>query len=141
MNKQQLRVFFAVLYIVIDIVYVYFSKNVYDEAVIRIQGNPMPVGPTRIIAAMSAWICMSIGWYFLTTTLADKWIASGMSPIAAGAAAGFINGLVVIGTFNLTLHGMFTNYGSTIMTRDMIWGIGWVTVLTILYSYSVTFYR
>ena len=35
-----------------------------------------------------------------TTTLVDKWIASGMSPIAAGAAAGFINGLVVIGTFS-----------------------------------------
>lgn len=137
MNKQQLRILFAVVYIAIDLVYVYLSKGVYDDAVTKVQGGPMPFGLTRIIAAIGAWICMALGWYFLTTTLVDKWIASGMSPIAAGALAGFINGIVVIGTFNLTLHAMFTNYGTAIMTRDMTWGIGWVTLLTILYSIAV----
>jgi hypothetical protein len=128
------RLFFAVLYIVIDLVYVSLSKSVYDAAVKDIQGSPMPTGTTRIIAAVGAWTCMAVGWYFLTTTLVAKWVASGMSAAAAGALAGFINGIVVIGTFNLTLHAMFANYGATIITRDMLWGIGWVTVLTTIYS-------
>jgi len=128
------RLFFAVLYIVIDLVYVSFSKGVYDAAVKNIQGSPMPTGTTRIIAAVGAWTCMAVGWYFLTTTLVAKWIAAGMSAATAGALAGFINGIVVIGTFNLTLHAMFVNYGAKIMSRDMLWGIGWVTVLTTIYS-------
>ena len=128
------RLFFAVLYIVIDLVYVSLSKSVYDAAVKGIQGSPMPTGTTRIIAAVGAWTCMAVGWYFLTTALVDKWVTAGMSAAAAGALAGFINGLVVIGTFNLTLHAMFANYGAAIMTRDMLWGIGWVTVLTTIYS-------
>jgi uncharacterized membrane protein len=128
------RLFFAVLYIVIDLVYVSLSKSVYDAAVKGIQGSPMPTGTARIIAAVGAWTCMAVGWYFLTTTLVAKWVNAGMSAAAAGALAGFINGLVVIGTFNLTLHAMFANYGAAIMTRDMLWGIGWVTVLTTIYS-------
>jgi uncharacterized membrane protein len=133
-STNQLRILFAVLYIVIDLIYVYLSKSVYDKAVTSVQGSPMPSGTTRIIAAVGAWACMAVGWYFLTTALVEKRVASGMSPLSAGALAGFINGLVVIGTFNLTLHAMFVNYGAAIMTRDMLWGIGWVTVLTIIYS-------
>jgi uncharacterized membrane protein len=128
------RLFFAVLYIVVDLVYVSLSKGVYDAAVTAVQGSPMPTGTSRIIAAVGAWTCMAVGWYFLTTTLVAKWVASEMSAAAAGALAGFINGIVVIGTFNLTLHAMFANYGAAIMTRDMLWGIGWVTVLTTIYS-------
>jgi len=128
------RIIFAVIYILIDLLYVYLSKGVYDNAVAAVQGGPMPTGITRIIAAVGAWTCMAVGWYFLTTSLVDKWVSSGMSPLRAGALAGFINGIVVIGTFNLTLHAMFIKYGAAIMTRDMLWGIGWVTVLTIIYS-------
>ena len=128
------RLFFAVLYIVVDLVYVFLSKGVYDAAVTAVQGSPMPTGTSRIIAAVGAWTCMAVGWYFLTTALVAKWVATGMSAAAAGALAGFINGIVVIGTFNLTLHAMFANYGAKIMSRDMLWGIGWVTILTTIYS-------
>jgi uncharacterized membrane protein len=128
------RILFAILYIVIDLIYVFLSKGIYDAAVTSVQGSPMPRGGSRILAAVGAWTCMAVGWYFLTTALVAKWVATGMSAAAAGALAGFINGIVVIGTFNLTLHAMFVNYGAKIMTRDMLWGIGWVTVLTTIYS-------
>jgi len=131
---MNLRLLFTILYILIDLIYVYTSKSVYDGAVTKIQGAPMPMGGTRILAAVGAWVCMAVGWYFLTTALVSQFIAQGMSRMKAGALAGFINGLAVIGTFNLTSHAMYTNYGGAIMTRDMLWGIGWVTVLTIIYA-------
>jgi len=134
MNK---RLLFAVIYIVTDLIYVYLSKGVYDLAVTNIQGTPMPMGGSRIIAAVAAWTCMALGWYFLTTAAVEKFIKNGMARWKAGALAGFINGLAVIGTFNLTSHAMYTNYGSTIIIRDMMWGIGWVTLLTILYTISL----
>jgi hypothetical protein len=131
------RLLFAFIYIFVDLIYVYSSKLVYDLAVINIQGSPMPMGVSRIVAAVAAWTCMALGWYFLTTTAVEKLMKNGMSALKAGAFAGFINGLAVIGTFNLTLHAMFANYGATIMIRDMLWGIGWVTLLTIIYSLSI----
>ena len=131
---MNIRLLFAFIYIIVDLIYVYVSKSVYDNAVIKIQGSPMPNGPSRIIAAIAAWTCMAIGWYFLTASYVNTLIQSGISPIKAGLFAGFINGLAVIGTFNLTAHAMFKNYDVKIMIRDMIWGIGWVTLMTMLYS-------
>jgi uncharacterized membrane protein len=132
------RLLFAFLYIIVDLIYVYTSKSVYDNAVTNIQGSPMPTGLSRIIAAMIAWTCMALGWYYLTASYVNTLIASGVSPLRAGAFAGFINGLAVIGTFNFTVHAMFTNYGAKIMIRDLMWGIGWVTLLTIMYAIIVS---
>jgi len=132
------RLLFAFIYIIVDLIYVYTSKSVYDKVATNIQGSPMPTGPTRIIAAVAAWTCMALGWYYLTTSYVNTLIASGISPIKAGAFAGFINGLAVIGTFNLTAHAMFANYNGAIMLRDMIWGIGWVTLLTIIYTVIIS---
>jgi uncharacterized membrane protein len=136
-NKDNLRLIFVILYIVGDLFYVSMSKSVYDEAVIKIQGNPMPSSTTRYIAAASAWFCMAIGWYFLTSQVTELWIRKGVQPILAGFLAGLINGLAVIGTFNLTLYAMMNKWEGAIMIRDMIWGIGWVTVLTIFYALLV----
>lgn len=125
------RILFVIIYIIVDIIYVYISKNRYDSTVINIQNAPMP---NRYIIALVAWICMAIGWYFLTTTLLDKYISNGMAPILAGALSGFITGLTIFGTFNFTVRAMFINYDIPLLIRDMIWGIGWITIITIIYA-------
>ena len=129
------RILFVIIYILGDLFYVYISKSVYDKAVMKIQGSGMP--SSRIVSAVAAWSCMGLGWYFLTTAAIEKLIKNGMSPLQAGGFAGFINGLAVIGTFNLTAHAMFMNYDWSIMTRDMLWGISWVTIVSILYSLTL----
>jgi uncharacterized membrane protein len=131
------KLLFACIYIIVDLTYVYISRGVYNDAVKLIQGNAgFPTGTTRLIAACSAWICMAIGWYFLTTRLVAEWSLM-MHPVLAGFLAGLVNGFVVIGTFNLTLHAMFEKWQGAIMIRDMIWGIGWVTIVTMLYSLTI----
>ena len=134
MNKVQVQVIFAIIYIVVDICYVALSKNVYDKTVVNIQGTHMPV---RILTAMSAWLCMAIAWFFITTTLVDIWKTKGYSPVSAALIAGFITGLTMYGTFNFTVRAMFINYDVPLMVRDMIWGIGWITTLTVIYSLMV----
>ena len=129
-----IRLILVIVYILIDIIYVYFSKNVYDSVVIGIQGLSMPYDISRVISAVSAWTCMALGWYFLTTSLVEKWLSLGLNSYKVGLLAGLINGLVVIGTFNFTNYAMFTNYTVSLMIRDMSWGIGWVTIITIIYA-------
>ena len=135
---MNIRLLFAIIYIIVDLVYVFTSKTVYDNVVINIQGSPMPFGISRIISAILAWTCMSVGWYYLTASYVNTLISSGVSPLRAGAFAGFINGLAVIGTFNFTTRAMFTNYDAKIMIRDLCWGVGWVTFLTIIYSLVIS---
>lgn len=130
----QLRLIFVATYIVGDLFYVSTSKSVYDAAVTKIQGSPMPSSPSRYIAAAAAWSCMALGWYFLTARVTELWASKGMNPVLAGFLAGLINGLAVIGTFNLTLYAMMDKWAGAIMIRDMIWGIGWVTLLTTVYG-------
>jgi uncharacterized membrane protein len=128
------RILFVIIYIIVDIMYVYISKNRYDKTVINIQNASMP---NRYIIALNAWICMAIGWYFLTTALLDKFIRNGMSPISAGALSGFITGLTIYGTFNFTIRAMFINYDIPLLIRDMIWGTSWLSIITIIYSISI----
>ena len=125
----KLRLVFTFIYILVDIVYVGISKKVYDNAAKMIQGTPMSA---RIPAALAAYACMGLGWYVFAAQTAERW-SSDIHPILAAAFAGLIYGLLVIGTFNFTLNAMFDKWSNGIMTRDLTWGIGWGTLVTVLY--------
>lgn len=123
------RLVFVSIYIIVDLIYVFSSKQVYDNATKRIQGSPMA---NRGLSVLFAYTCMGLGWYFLTSQIALKWSLT-MNPILAGFLAGLIHGLLCIGTFNFTLNAMFTNWKDGIMIRDLSWGIGWSILVTILF--------
>jgi uncharacterized membrane protein len=125
----KLRLLFTFIYLIVDIIYVGISKGVYDNATKMIQGRPMSA---RIPAALAAYACMALGWYVFAAQTAERWSLQ-MNPILAGFLAGLVYGLLVIGTFNLTLNAMFDKWSGNIMIRDMIWGIGWGTTVTIIY--------
>ena len=135
------RLVFVVAYIIIDLVYVVLSKPVYDLVVKSIQGEFMRSlsGIGSYIAFFGAYTCMALGWYFLAAGTGLRWSKTGtMSPMVAGTLAGLVFGLSVIGTFNFTLYLMFKNYNAKIVMRDMLWGVGWPTVITMIYVVFVT---
>lgn len=134
MNKY--RLIFVAIYLILDIIYVGLSKNVYDKAVINIQGKPMS---SRIISALIAYGCMGLGWFYLAAPRAEKWSKT-MHPALAGFLAGLIYGLLVIGTFNFTLNAMFDKWSDGIMIRDLIWGISYSIFITIIYSIILSKY-
>lgn len=139
MNINTARILFAVAYVVVDLVHIMFSFDVYDNAVKRVQGSPMKTTPSAfgIFVMISAFACMAIGWYVLASGTTMTWInnkTNPMNPVVAGALVGFVYGLATIGMFNFTVHTMFNNYDWSIMARDMLWGIGWPTILTTIFA-------
>jgi len=131
----KLRLLFTFIYIIVDLCYVGISKGAYDNAAKMIQGSPMSA---RIPTALAAYSCMALGWYVFAAQTAEKWSLQ-MNPILAGFLSGLVYGLLVIGTFNFTLNAMFDKWSNGIMKRDMLWGIGWGTLVTVLYMISAKY--
>ena len=124
---MHLRALFVVVYLVVDIAYVFLSSSVYKRAAARISSDIFPYRPAAIVMA---WASMATGWYFLAAPLVEK------EPSRA-ALIGLAFGVVVIGTFNFTLSSMFTNWTGAIMYRDLVWGIGWATASLALYAWAL----
>ena len=130
--KFNAKLLFVTIYLIVDLIYVISSKDVYNNVVINIQGRSMPNPKgTRLFAGLAAYICMALGWYFL---VADKIERSGASKVQSAIFYGVIFGLSVYGTFNFTLHVMLDNYDIPIVLRDLIWGTSWVTILSTMYA-------
>ena len=132
----KLRLLFTFIYIIVDLCYVGISKGAYDNAAKMIQGSPMSA---RIPTALAAYGCMALGWYVFAAQTAEKWSLQ-MNSILAGFLSGLVYGFLVIGTFNLTLNAMFDKWSNGIMKRDMLWGIGWGTLVTVLYMISAKYF-
>ena len=131
---DQLRIIFTVIYILVDLAYVVYSKPVYDYVVKQIQGSSMRSlnGKMSYFAFVGAYTCMALGWYFFAAGTATLW-AKTMHSLYAAFLAGLVFGLTVIGTFNFTLYLMFDKYTIHILLRDMLWGVGWATTATVAY--------
>jgi uncharacterized membrane protein len=134
MTPQTLRLLFAILYVVVDLIYVSLSSETYNAIVKNIQGYSIdPAVGDRIIVVIVTYIIMAFGWYVLSAGTANSWLHS-YPPYLAGAMAGFVFGLTVYGTFNFTTRLMFRNYSWGILARDLMWGITWGTISTMLYA-------
>lgn len=131
---MDLRVAFAAVYIVVDLAYVLASKKAYDRAIGRI-GAPAGHKPGIVWAAGGAYLAMGLAWLFLVAPAADRWARNTrLSPVAAGAAAGFLWSLALYGVFNGSLYAMFRDWKGRIVIRDMAWGLTWGTILTAAYA-------
>lgn len=126
----QLRGIFVGVYLLVDILYVYLSSTVYQSAARSISGKSFPSGTGRMAAAVIAWGCMALGWYFLAAPAAEATKSLGKAVLI-----GFIYGLAIIGTFNFTLTAMFEGWSGSILVRDLVWGISWATLSIGLYYY------
>lgn len=137
------KIIFACVYIIIDFIYVIFSKDFYNDAVVKIQNTGIPSLTStylRIFCACGAYVAMSVGWYFFAAGLADKWIREKVfvSPYLAGLAAGALYGFVLLGTYNFTNYIYFKNYDISVVIRDMSWGITWGALSVLLYVIYIT---
>lgn len=124
------RVAFTVVYILVDIVYVMIARDTYMKVVHDIQKGATQFTSARVLAAIAAYSCMALGWWFLVAPVIE---ASG-----AGLLPGFVYGLTLYGVFNFTNYAMFDKYTPRILTQDLLWGISWVTVLSVAYGMYIT---
>jgi uncharacterized membrane protein len=128
---------FVSIYIAVDILYITLSRPVYNEAVKAISGSDIPSGKKGVIyAVLIAYVSMILGWLFLVVPTIKYMISTGVAKWQAGLVAGFVYAFVVYGVFNGSLYVMFNNWDVKIFTQDMVWGLSWTTLITVLFAIS-----
>lgn len=126
------RLFFAVFYIVIDVLYVFMSKGFYDAAVARITGDSKPSKnskPFVIPVAVLTYTIMAVGWYFIVAPIAET------GDVKKTVLYAVLVGLLMYGVFNGTLYALFENWTAYVAIRDLCWGLSWITTTSLLYVY------
>ncbi len=120
------RLIATIVYIICDFIYVYISKDVYGNAVSKIQKSPMK---PRALSSLIAYLCIAVGWFFLIAPQLEK-----NPTILNGFLYGLFFSVAVYGTFNFTMNAMFDNWSNRIFYRDLLWGTSFPIIFTLLYT-------
>lgn len=132
-----MRVVFAIVYLIIDIIYVFLTRNMYFNMVKDIQNKETKLNVTHGIAAVGAYVLLVLGWVVLVATR----IEISKQPIIDGLYLGAVYGAVVYGVFNFTNYVMFQNYKTRVLIQDMLWGTTCATILSVAYGKYVALTR
>jgi hypothetical protein len=133
LSRSSLLIVFALIYIGIDLVYVWSSRGFYESRLNAIQGSGFPNDKSGIyIGALATYAAMAVGWALL--------VARQITPAttyrkALGVAVAFA--AIVHGVFNGTLYAMFKDWDLMAVSRDILWGLIWISTITLLYLWAL----
>lgn len=127
-----LKSIFVGLYLLVDVGYVVLSRAYYESYAKAIQGNGFPKKPNVMLMAVASYLCLALAWWFL---VADRISAS--TPLLTSVFYAFILALAIYGVFNTTLYIMFNQWDMKVVLRDTLWGLSWLSLLTLLYAVAV----
>jgi len=106
-----------VLLILVDSVYLYLTKSIFGEMIVRIQ--KFAIQP-RYWSAAVVYILLSLGLYwFILKPNRPVWEA-------------FLFGIIVYGVFDFTSHAIFKKYDLSVAVMDTVWGGILLTIVTTL---------
>jgi hypothetical protein len=128
---------FVSIYIAVDFLYVSLARPAYNRAVKAISGSSIPSGKKgALLAVLLAYVSMILGWLFLVVPTIKYMISTGVAKWQAGLVAGLAYALTIYGVFNGSLYVMFNNWDVKIFAQDMVWGLSWTTLITVLFAIS-----
>jgi uncharacterized membrane protein len=123
---------FALIYIIIDLLYINLNKNFYNNVVYNIQSKNITTKKYTTYVALLAYLILYIGWlYFIANNINKK------STYKNTIILSILYSLVIYGVFNTTLYVLFVNWDIKAMLVDMTWGISWITLISIIYLYVI----
>ena len=105
-----LFILFAVIFLILDIVWIQIFSTMFGPMIAKIQNAPMIVNK---YAALAAYIVMIISYYFL--------IFNSSSPPSYFNAA--ILGFAIYGTYEFTNMTTFKNWDLNVLIIDISWGV------------------
>ena len=105
-----LFILFAIIFLVLDIVWIQVFSTMFGPMIEKIQNAPMTVNLT---GALAAYIVMLISYYFLVFN-------SSLPPSYFKAA---ILGFAIYGTYEFTNMTTFKNWDLNVLIIDISWGI------------------
>jgi uncharacterized membrane protein len=128
----------AVIYLVIDVIWIFSNINMYNDNTIRIQGKLSTISWKTIIAILLSYILLVISIIHVAIPLTvhnikkdDKLI----DKIYKSMLYGGIVGLSIYGTYNLVSISIYENYSYIIAIIDSIWGFFIYSLITFIYLY------
>lgn len=134
MHKEITVLSFTIIYVLIDILYIYKSNAYYDNVVKNIQGKPMNMNekPFKYAVGIATYILLGLCWaYFIgmethTYTTYTKQMERS-----------FLYALSIYGIFNGTIYLMFENYKMETLLRDTTWGVSSIMLISLLHLFIV----
>ena len=107
MFNFKLLIISAIIFIVMDSVYLYVIKNYFANQIIKVQGSPMKI---NITATLICYVILIFGInYFI------------IQPRRSVQDA-FLLGLVIYGVFETTNMALFTKWAWLTVLIDTLWG-------------------
>jgi uncharacterized membrane protein len=111
MNDFVQYIVFAILLLIIDSIWVIGANSIHKNVVNKVQKSPLEV---NLIAAVLFYVLASFGYILFIRKLAKD--------AKSAFLYGFMLGLLMYGTFDLTNKAIFVNYPWTYTLADMTWG-------------------
>ena len=105
--------FILVTFVVIDAIYLNFSKDYYQKELQIDYSN------VRILPAIIAWSCIAVAYYYTV-----------QEPFENKYIRGLILAVGMYGVYNFTNYSIYPNYSLNITIRDSIWGTSLITLIT-----------
>jgi uncharacterized membrane protein len=122
MLLELLKIF--IILILLDAVYLYFTKDMFGEMVARIQRVAMQV---RLWSGAVVYVFMSIALYwFILKDRRPVWEAG-------------LLGLATYGVYEFTNYALFKNYDLKIAIIDTVWGATLFALTTWIYQGNLRF--
>lgn len=122
MLLELLKIF--IILILLDAVYLYFTKNMFGEMVVRIQRVAMQL---RLWSGAVVYVFLSIILYwFILKDRRPVWEAT-------------LLGLATYGVYDFTNHAILKNYDLKIAIMDTLWGATLFTLTTLIYQGNLRF--
>lgn len=131
---MQLSRFIAVsIYLMIDVLYVTYSKKFYEASVRKISGSSFPnFTYDRMITAALSYIALGLGWFYLVAPIIEK-----TRSITQVLSTAFLYAFAVYGVYNFTLYTIFKNYTVDVVIRDLLWGFSIISTLSVAYFWYI----
>jgi uncharacterized membrane protein len=107
-----------IILILLDAVYLYFTKDMFGEMVVRIQ---------RVAMQLRLWSGAVV--YLFVAFLLYWFILKGRRPIWEAT----LLGLATYGIYDFTNHAILKNYDLKIAIMDTVWGATLFTLTTFIY--------
>lgn len=141
MLPTRLSLLFAAIYLVVDVAYVSASRAYYGAVAGRISKSPdgfPPFTASRAAAAIMSYAALTIAWLAFVPLATRAWAPTlAGCPTMAALLAGFLLAFAIYGVFNGTLYVMFADYDASVVRRDMLWGLTWMTLLSGAYGLTI----
>lgn len=97
-------IFIFILLILVDSVYFFFIKNLFQKQIIKIQKKPLQV---NFVAAFFCYVFLSLGIYYYTNKSIFK---------------AFMLGIIIYGVYETTTKALLSDWQWNIVLIDTLWG-------------------